>query len=383
MSPIQSEYLAVPCGGSEVSVEIVSSQTALEKLAPEWDRLCKEVNEPNAFMTYGWYRAWTKRHMREQRSRYTPYVVVLRQGDAVSGIAPLIMRTASRWLRVRKLEFATIHSDYNDFLVAQNQATCIESFVQYLSQTANEWDLIDLRDLRNPEESLAQIERALTSAGLSFHRTQEKEGCPFLPIDGGADHAMKKLSGHVRRVLRKRLERAAAEGLTTRILERPDEDPGLIEKLVALDLHKAERSEFPPFLGTYPEVFQELFENLGPQGWIHVALFEDAEQPVAYQVGFCCGSRLWDYTKAYDRKYYRFAPGSSLLPALLNFGYRRGFTEYDFLRGEEPYKLVWSSGIRKRHRLLIWNHRMASRVRKFIYCDVKLSIRRHLLRSDV
>lgn len=378
MSPIPMAHAAGLVEKADPSCEIASSQAALDAVAPEWDPLCKESDEPNVFMTHGWYRAWTKRHASENGARYAPHVVVLREGARVVGIAPLVKRIASRWLRVRKLEFATAHSDYNDLLVAKDPANQFRAFAEFLCRTADEWDLMDLHGLRNSKESLAQIEGALASVGLSYLRTTEMEGCPFLPIEGDATQAMKRLSGHERRVLRKRLERAAAEGLKVRIVERPDQDQDLVAKLVGIELHKSLRCEYPPFIEVYPEVFQTLFQSLGSTGWMYVALMEHLDRVVAYQVGFLCGRKLWDYSKAYDRNYTRYAPGTSLLPALLDFGHQRGFCEYDFLRGEEPHKLVWSTGIHQRYRLMIWNRRKASRIRKFIYHDVKVFLRRLL-----
>jgi CelD/BcsL family acetyltransferase involved in cellulose biosynthesis len=374
------QAVATGCLNAETrySVEAVTKESEIATLAPDWDRLCREVDDPNAFMTPGWFRAWTKHHKDQQRNVYSPRVVVFREEGILVGIAPLVMRIVSRWLGLRKLEFSTIHADYNNFIVGKDQAGLTRAFVQFLSRTSRDWDLLDLRDLRGSEEEIRRIEKALTDAGLSFHRTSEKSGCPYLPIDGDAAHVMKRLSGHERRVLRKRMERAASEGLTIRIIEHPERESGLIDKLATLDHHRTLSREYPPFLGSYPEVFRALFDDLGPRGWIYISLVEQGERAIAYQVGFFCGKKLWDYTKAYDRDYFRFAPGTAMLPSLLDLGHERGFIEYDFLRGEEPYKMVWSTGCHQRFRLLIWNRRRTSRFRKFVYHDVKTTIYRLL-----
>lgn len=93
------------------------------------------------------------------------------------------------------------------------------------------------------------------------------------------------------------------------------------------------------------------------------------------------GGKLWEYTKAYNRSFSRLAPGTLLLPALLDYGFERGYHEYDFLRGEEPYKMVWSAGCHRRFRLLIWNRGGISRMHKFLYRDVKTPIYRILGKS--
>jgi CelD/BcsL family acetyltransferase involved in cellulose biosynthesis len=91
---------------------------------------------------------------------------------------------------------------------------------------------------------------------------------------------------------------------------------------------------------------------------------------VAFQLGFRCGDKLWDYSKAYDRSFASVAPGTLLLPALLDYGFEHGFKEYDFLRGEEEYKKVWTDKVHQRRSLLIWQRNAPSRLRKLAYHDV-------------
>ncbi len=113
-----------------------------------------------------------------------------------------------------------------------------------------------------------------------------------------------------------------------------------------------------PFLAQYREVFQSLFDSLGPRGWVYVALMELGDRPLAWLMGFRCGKRLWAYQTAYDRSFSRLSPGTMLIPAVLDYGFSHGYGEYDFLRDdEEPYKLRWSTGCHETFGLQIWSRR--------------------------
>jgi CelD/BcsL family acetyltransferase involved in cellulose biosynthesis len=287
----------------------------------------------------------------------------------------LIYREASRFgCVVRKLEFVGRQADYNDLVVGENLGAQTEAIADFFASTQDQWDLIDLRDLRNAN---ALMLSALSHVNLKYRVVPEAEYCPYLPMEGGSTAAMNRLSGHVRRTLRKRMERAETRGLHVRILENPQDEPGLLDRMTAIESQKSVGGKLsPPFLGRYPEVFQSLFDTLGPRGWIYVALVELEHRPVAWQLGFRCGKRLWDYSKAFDDEFYQFAPGTLLVPALLDYGLSRGYTEYDFLRGAESYKLQWSTGVHKTHRLLIWSKTWSSRARAFIYLDLKTKIYR-------
>ena len=358
------------------TIESVSSEEGLSALEADWNRLSEIANHPNVFMTYGWFRAWTKQAVEEgHSSRFLPYVLVMKDGVTVVGIAPWVQRIASRFFPVRKLAFSTHHADYNDLLLGADSEDCVGVLMGFLARTVKRWDIADLRDLRFTGEDTAHVESALTRAGLFYRILPEHDGCPYLPINGDVASLMNRLSGHIRRTLSKRKERATDEGIRLRIIENPQREPKLLATLVALDRQKHLHRASPKFVGAYPEVFQSLFDALGPRGWLYVALLEQRDHPVAFQFGFRCGGKLWDYTKAYDRSFSRFAPGILLVHALLEYGFALGYNEYDFLRGEELYKTVWSTGCHRQYRLLIWNRRWMSRLCAFAYFKFRIRTR--------
>lgn len=366
---------------TEFTVETVATEAGLRSLKGDWDRLSDQDASRNVFATYGWYSAWTRYYStRQETDRFRAEVLVLRRNGAVEGISPLVRRVTSRFgVRVSRLEFVSIHSDYNQLVIGDDRNALTEALVKYLAQT-NTWDTIDLRDLHD-QESVTPVKQALSQSGLLYRTFPEKNACPYLPLDGDSEFQIARLSGHVRRVLRKRSSQAEREGARVRIIEHPELEPGLLETMIALECKKHLRSEFPPFIAPHQSVFRELLEQLGPRNWLSVALIERGTEAIAFQLTFRCGSRLWDYNKAYDREYSRLAPGTLLLLAMFDYGFAHNYSEYDFLRGEEEYKRIWSVDNHTRSRLLIWNKGTTSRLRKVIYYDLKPTIYRYMGRE--
>ena len=134
-------------------------------------------------------------------------------------------------------------------------------------------------------KSGTRIERALARTNLFYSILPEPEGCPYLPIEADSSDRMARLSGDVRRTLRQRMKKAAAEDLRTRIIENPHQEPGLLKVLIELEWKKHTHKSTQTLVGSYPEVFQSLFETLGPRGWLYVALLEQRDQPAAFQIG--------------------------------------------------------------------------------------------------
>jgi CelD/BcsL family acetyltransferase involved in cellulose biosynthesis len=365
-------------------VEAVTTQEGFASLEQDWNRLSQASDFPNVFTTFDWFRAWNERFSGEtRRGRRHLNILVLRKDGAVVGISPLVGTLFSRFgFTIRRLEFVERVADYNDLVVGDGSVGQIEAVVEFLARASEHWDLIDLRDLREAGSTIVQLESALAGAKLPYRSGPEEKRCPYMPIDACWAEMVGKQSPSARHVFRKqqrRLNRLSTQGIRVRVIEDPGREPGLLERMVALEAQKRVQGQLSlPFLGKYQDVFQSLFDTLGPRGWFSVALIEMGQRLLAYRICFRCGQEIWDYSTAYDHNFARLSPGTMLVPAMVDYGFAHGFQKFDFLRGEEPYKMRWARDFRQRHRLQIWNRRWISRLRKAAYFDLWPGLRRLL-----
>jgi CelD/BcsL family acetyltransferase involved in cellulose biosynthesis len=361
----------------QYTVETLTNEQELAHLAEDWNRVSAAAPLPNAFTTFDWYTAWNRHYAQQDGGGRRPHVLVLSKDGVTAGISPLILRTANRFgCSVRKLEFVGRNADYNDLVAGNDPEGQTEAIVSFLAGTRQQWDLVDLRNLRDTGETVPRILGALSRAGLIYRVYDETDGrCPYLSIDTPASEMVKKCSPGFRRGFAgkcRRLERMRAEGLRIRIIENPCSEPGLLAKMIAVEEERRVGKDFPPrFLAAYPAVFRSLFDGLSPRGWLFVALMELGDRPLAFVFGFRCGKRLWHYQTAFDRSFAGLSPGTMLLPWLFDYGFSHGYSEFDFLSGEEAYKTRWATGVHQTYRLLIWNKHWTSRVRAFVYLDLK------------
>jgi CelD/BcsL family acetyltransferase involved in cellulose biosynthesis len=349
--------------GVRYTVDSVSTEEGLSALEADWNRLSETAEHPNVFMTYDWCRTWTRWLGQDHPgSRYLPHVLVLKNDETVVGIAPLARRVASRIFRIRKLEFSTIHADYNDLVLGDDLEGQTEAVVEYLSLTSSKWDIIDLRHLRDAGNAIARLKGALARAGLPYRIFLEDQRCPYVSIDSPWSMMRKKRRLYFARRAFAGFSEKASEGFTVRVVENPQTEPGLYERLIAIEAQKCiEGKPTQPFLGEYREVFQSLFATSGPLGWIAVVLVESDRRLIAYRLLYRCGNKLWDYQHAYDRDFSDLSPGTVAVCAAIDYGFEHGFDEFDFLIGEESHKLRWTSDLRQTYRLLVWNRHQRSR----------------------
>ncbi len=357
---------------TSLSVELVTDERQLAFLAESWNQLLLNSPFPNVFMTYEWFRAWHERFAAQEPTRERhPYVLLLRKNGVLSGITPLV-RVVSRRGRasVRHLQFAAREWDYNDLVVGDPSAEHISAVLGFLGQQQNEWDFVDLRDVRPLGALLPTLAPSLAPSGLRLRLLGEEERSPFMTIGSWSD-VLSRYSRSTRRSLRhslSRLQRLAPAGLSIRLIEHPEAETALLERMIAVEAQKRVGGQASiPFLGRYPEVFASLFAQLGPQGWLTIAVLELGERLLAWHLLFRCDNRLWGYLTAYDHEFAHLSPGTMLIPSIIDYGFAHGFEEYDFMSGEEPYKMRWATAIREKYRIFLGNPAWSSRLRTAAY----------------
>ncbi len=369
---------------AQILVETITTQEGLSRLERDWNRLSRTSEFPNVFTTFDWFRVWNKHFGNHGwRSQRSLNILALKKDGVIVGISPLIRAVFSRFgFTVRSLEFVGQEGDYTDLVVGDTSTGQIEAVVDFLKRTSAEWDVIDLRYLRGEGGGVKRLERALSKAGLLYCNGLESERCPYVLIDAPWSELLARRSSSTRHVFRNqqsRINRLKTEGLRTRIIENPEQEPRLLERLIAVEAKKRVGGQLvDPFFGRHPDVFQSLLDSLGRMGWISIALMELGERLLGWHFLFRCGQELWGYQMAYDHDFARLSPGTMLIPAVIDYGFARGFRVYDFLRGEEPYKMRWTTDFRQSHRVQIWNRRWISRARKFGYFNLRPALNRLL-----
>jgi CelD/BcsL family acetyltransferase involved in cellulose biosynthesis len=378
---LRTSIVCRPSHMPTLSVEKVETSEALQELRANWKILSEDSKHRNVFTTFEWFSAWNQRAAgaSDGHSRF-PMILVLKSNDRTIAISPLIRRRVSKLgVVVRKIEFLESPADYNDLLLGDDQPENIESILEHLEDRKDDWDIVDLRSLRDSGDTLSRLQNALAKSDL-LYRILPEARCPYLPIDCDTSEIIRGFPRSARRTVRNqqhRLDRMKSEGLRIRIIEHPEAEPLLLEKFISIEkLKRVEGKPIPPLFADAPHVFQSLLDSLGPKGWLYAALMELNDDVIAFQFGFRCGHSLWDYSKAYDPKFSRLSPGTMLIPAVLDYGYANGYREYDFLRGEEQYKMRWSTGFHRTWRVVIWNQRHISRIRAFLYLNVKSAVNR-------
>jgi CelD/BcsL family acetyltransferase involved in cellulose biosynthesis len=72
------------------------------------------------------------------------------------------------------------------------------------------------------------------------------------------------------------------------------------------------------------------------------------ERPIAFVLGLESDGRLYDVKGGFDPEFARFSPGLLVTHGMIDYAKRQGLLSYEFLGGEDSWKLEWTREVRKR-----------------------------------
>jgi CelD/BcsL family acetyltransferase involved in cellulose biosynthesis len=257
---------------------------------------------------------------------------------------------------------ASYHADYATILAAPDDLPAVaDTLAAYLSEpsTRRPWDVVDLRRLRCGDPAAdalaAAIGRREADEGWTLD-VEREDVCPVvdLPVGGSMDDFLGTLTKKERHEVRRKVRRAEAVGDIA--LEDSADPLGDLEAFIELHQKKwAADGLFPDTQGGAQSrvLFRRLFELYGPGGPLRLSFLTVGGQRIAAGVHFDSGDRLLYYNAGVDMDARHLSPGVVMVHAYIARALAEGVRQFDFLRGDEPYKYEWGAHDEPIQRLLI------------------------------
>lgn len=306
------------------------------KLQVPWNTLVFAAERPCPFLTWEWLQAWLESDLGYDAK---PWMLTAWEDGRLVGAAPLCRDAGT----IRFLSVAELAADYADFLVAPGaQDRVLETFAQELRESTD-WTRLTFEGYA-PDSHVERFAPRLTDFGTS--EQEECSICPVLDIAGGWEQVLKRRFDRKRRYNIQREIRLAIEkhGLASRTASRMDEVPGALDTLFRL--HRARKmlqridSRFAE--GRNAAFHRRAATRFQAAGWLALDVIEKQGMPVAALYGFRFGARFWLYQTGLDQAGAIVGAGSFALASRISQSADEGMREFDFLRGDESYKRLWT-----------------------------------------
>ncbi len=324
-----------------LTVKIIDSLADLLALKDEWLRLV----EANGFLTPSqspeWLLTWWK-YFGSGRLR----TFVFRSDGRLAGVVPCFLH---EWEGKRQLTLmGSGVSDYLEPPIASGFDDEVLRAAGRILQDQDDWDVCNWQDL-NADTPLAQ----LAGDGLTV-RAQDDTECSEILLTGDFNAYWAERPHGLRRNVRRYLEKArlVAEPQFVVSLEPETE---VINALTTLHTARWQtRGEAGMIVENRSAAFilevASVFANAGS-----LLLFSLRFQGrvVAVILAFLLGNTVFSYLSGFDPEYEALGFGRTLLYSSMQYAFEQRHHSWNFLRGNEPYKLEWGAKKIPKRRVII------------------------------
>jgi len=200
------------------------------------------------------------------------------------------------------------------------------------------------------DTGLDQFRTAADSAGYRLLLSTLPPS-PYVDIAGDWGGYEDRLDGALLRDLRRRRRRLEDEGdVTFEVADGRERLGGLLAEGLAVETSgwKAARRSAISSRDETTRFYTEAAHWAAARGWLRLSFLRIDGRAIAFQYGVEEGGVYYFLKGGYDPAFHRFAPGKLLVQAMLHRAFDAGLARFDFLGGDEPWKLEWTATCRQR-----------------------------------
>ncbi|MBU4343504.1 MAG: GNAT family N-acetyltransferase [Candidatus Omnitrophica bacterium] len=343
----------------------ISDYSEFRNYKDSWGDLLSRSGIDNIFLTYEWIDACIRYFCKGQRL----LILNVFKGDRLVGIAPLMIRRYKYFgLPVRAVFFiGTIISDRMDFILDGHKKESIALIMDYLIDMKSDWDFIDLQEIAEHTDSREIIEAWLKGRKL-LNIIGPSTKSFFIEFNENKDYfyetSSKGFNAGFKKIKKKDPDSNAE---FKRYINKDIETEKLFSVLTEIERHswKAERQS-----GIFSKEdswnFQrEIFDKFSKNKWLDLSILSLNKRPIAYVYNYLYARRSYNYSIAFDKRYSKLSPGTTLMWWVLRDSLARDILEFDFARGEGSWKRTLTQDFKVHNRVRIFRNGLYGR---FLYC---------------
>ncbi len=325
-------------------------------LREKWEYLEQQIETQNIYFSFLWASTWWEVFGKN----FQPFIIVLEDGDAVRGIAPLMLSRPKGipFSMARNLNFiGTGLSDYHDFLLAPGfEKEVVKDIILYLHDQFNSWSLMRLRHFPEDSKTPALLRSSLKELGFEddFSWIQRPTvPCPFIPLHSNWESyygsVSKNLRSDVNRKLNK-LKRTFQFEFEKVEPRSQKEYESYLDAFIAINRKRWEqkkgRNIFSFESPEHQRFYRAVTDRFSQKGWTLFYVLRLNGRPVAYIYCFKYHGKIYHWNTAFEPEYFGYSIGKVLHRLAIENAFRSGYREFDFMRGDEEYKLKWTNRVR-------------------------------------
>jgi CelD/BcsL family acetyltransferase involved in cellulose biosynthesis len=338
---------AQPYASARLRLERISDPLGFAALRSEWDELL-DSSRAGIFTAWEWLYPW---FCRIGHNRELQILATRNELGELTGIMPLSLQRRRAFGRsIRRLAFlgdARVGSEYLDLIARKGSETSVAAEVAGAIRASEGWDVLDLLDLPESSPVLSAFREAFSSAEYTL-RIGQRSVCPYQSFAPGEtfDRYLRRTARRDN-YLRRRRWLEAQPGFRIEREGRPEQLTLPVAEFFRLHTLRW-KGDSDGVAGPAVEAFhRDAALLLAERGQVRFYTLKLGDRALASVYAILHGRKFVFYQSGYDPEWGSKSVGLVLLADTFRDCIESGFTEYDFLRGTEPYKLDWVTQCRR------------------------------------
>jgi CelD/BcsL family acetyltransferase involved in cellulose biosynthesis len=330
-----------------MDIRIVETRDGFHALRDAWNRLVERMDGSEAFYYWEWAAARLEHGLSESDELF---ILAAEKHGELLAIAPLcIQRAGLGPIKGRVVRTITgDHADYGSFYLdpGQNHRPLLAALLGVLRDHRHRWDVLHLLNFssRNPQTFLL-ADVAESEFGMKCH-FGERMLTPY--VSYGANHDA-KAAGSQRKNIERR-ERGLHRDHQVEIVIGGAFSEEFWTCFIEFHLARWPESNFRD--PAHVAFLRDAVTRLEPLGKVEVSWLRLDGELAAMHLGFKTADKVGYYIPVMAPRFQQKGVGGILLKNVIAH-YAGQKQEFDFLRGNEPYKFDWTDTVAANHHLLI------------------------------
>lgn len=343
-----------------LSFDTVTTWKGLLLLRDDWARLDDGRTPGAVFRSWEWQATWWRilgqgnghsRRLqilcgRDEKGRLRGILPLYSEGATIGGLLP------SR--RVGFLADGVVGSDYLGLIAPlEEQAALSSAFARELVShpALRRADQVELDDMLADDPLVQALTVRLGEAGYEEVTTLPRYRCPHARLDRQdlETYLATRPNGFGSQYRQRRRSLEKQVGFRIDVYRDAERIVKGLQTLFALHRARwAEEGGSSAFTNERVEKFHgEAARLLAERGWARLGLLSLGGKAVAAGYGFARDGQFAYYQTGLEPAWRKRSAGTVLLGELITRAYDERLGDFDFLRGDEAYKTIWSTEVRQ------------------------------------
>lgn len=343
-----------------MKIRVISTYEDILKLERKWRDLFKNSGTDNIFTSWEWCMLWWKHFGKTEKLM----VLTVEDNGEIIGIAPLMIikgNYLTLWKPIIRFLGEEMMADYMDFLILREHKKVIGFILDFLKKM--KWGRIELKRIPDSSLSWRAIKETLLTLKYPYLFLVDCVS-PYVKIEEKWEDYYKSLSKSLRQDIRITVNNLNRIGKISFRRCQGNSLDSLLDEFY--EMHK-KRQSFKAGKSLFEDrskcnFFSDLALVFGGQGWADISLLQVNGTAVSFVFALKYDRIFYYWVPAINPEYRKYSIGKLHIIKLIERCFQENYREFDFMIGDEPYKLRWAKSTRKNYEIKIYRNNLLYRL---------------------